>query len=308
MRINQEISMGEAGLIYYETILDKNIMNKIIISTILDLLLKKHIKFEQNSKKEIIIKIVNSNEKLRKSEEFILECLKKSDIEKDNELKLEEITRVDNTIFLKNKKKISELIIKEALEEQYIDKEKIEMKKKYLRDSISKIIITFFVIFLILNIFRYISFVVTPNTEKMILIVVLIAAIVIHTLSYKKLKKKDIYTEKTKEEKENMIELKKYLENYSLIKNRELIEIYLWEKYLAYSVILDINQNIIDILKINLDKDVDENDEIVKNIQFDFYENQYFYIDKNNQKRYITKQEKILLQKMIDKKNSKWFL
>ncbi len=308
MRINQEISMGEAGLIYYETILDKNIMNKIIISTILDLLLKKHIKFEQNSKKEIIIKIVNSNEKLRKSEEFILECLKKSDIEKDNELKLEEITRVDNTIFLKNKKKISELIIKEALEEQYIDKEKIEMKKKYLRDSISKIIITFFVIFLILNIFRYISFVVTPNTEKMILIVVLIAAIVIHTLSYKKLKKMDIYTEKAKEEKENMIELKKYLENYSLIKNRELIEIYLWEKYLAYSVILDINQNIIDILKINLDKDVDENDEIVKNIQFDFYENQYFYIDKNNQKRYITKQEKILLQKMIDKKNSKWFL
>ena len=68
--------------------------------------------------------------------------------------------------------------------------------------------------------------------------------------------------------------------------------------------VLDINQNIIDILKINLDKDV----EIVKNIQFDFYENQYFYIDENNQKRYITKQEKILLQKMIDKKNSKWFL
>lgn len=65
------------------------------------------------------------------------------------------------------------------------------------------------------------------------------------------------------------------------------MEIYLWEKYLAYATIFNINHNIIEILQINLE----ENTNNKKDIQFDFYENKYFYIDDKNQKIYIKERE-----------------
>lgn len=104
---------------------------------------------------------------------------------------------------------------------------------------------------------------------------------------YKKFKNTDIYTQKAKEEKERLNALKKYLEDYSLINKREILEIYLWEKYLAYATIFNINHNIIEILQVNLEEKISDK----KEIQFDFYENKYFYIDDKNQKIYIKEKE-----------------
>lgn len=102
-----------------------------------------------------------------------------------------------------------------------------------------------------------------------------------------------MYTKKAEEEKERLIGLKKYLEDYSLINKREILEIYLWEKYLAYATIFNINHNIIEILQVNLEEKVNAK----KEIQFDFYENKYFYIDDRKQKIYIDpKEEQIIFQ------------
>lgn len=84
-----------------------------------------------------------------------------------------------------------------------------------------------------------------------------------------------------------MNELKKYLENYSLINKREILEIYLWEQYLVYATIFNINRNINGILEVNLDGEVNDK----KDIQFDFYENKYFKIDSKNQKIYLSEKE-----------------
>ncbi len=104
---------------------------------------------------------------------------------------------------------------------------------------------------------------------------------------YKKFKNIDIYTSKAKEEKERLKGLKNYLQDYSLIDKRKILEIYLWEKYLAYATIFNINHNIIEILQVNLEEKVKDK----KEIQFDFYENKYFYIDDRNQKVYISEKE-----------------
>lgn len=104
---------------------------------------------------------------------------------------------------------------------------------------------------------------------------------------YKKFKNVDIYTQKSKEEKERLQGLKKYLQDYSLIHKREILEIYLWEKYLAYATIFNINHNIIEILQVNLEEKTKDK----KEIQFDFYENKYFYIDDRKQKIYIDQKE-----------------
>ena len=104
---------------------------------------------------------------------------------------------------------------------------------------------------------------------------------------HKKFKNIDIYTPKAKEEKERLKGLKKYLQDYSLIDKREILEIYLWEKYLAYATIFNINHNIIEILQVNLEEKTKDK----KEIQFDFYENKYFYIDDKNQKIYINPKE-----------------
>lgn len=144
--INLKMSMGEVALICYENILDKKIINRIIISTILELHLKKYIKLSKDIKGKIFIQIEDSNEELRKSEKLILQGLKESDIEKDNKLELEEITGTKNQIFSKNKRNIKDLILTEALEDGYIDGEKLELKQNYFnnyKSLISLIIVTF---------------------------------------------------------------------------------------------------------------------------------------------------------------------
>ena len=62
----------------------------------------------------------------------------------------------------------------------------------------------------------------------------------------------DVYTEKAIIIKEETDRLKEYLEEYSLIKDRKVLEIYLWEDYLSLSVLLGINENVINELNLNL--------------------------------------------------------
>lgn len=119
-----------------------------------------------------------------------------------------------------------------------------------------------------------------------ILILENILIIVSGIYSYKKFKDVNIYTSKAEEEKERLNSLKRYLKEYSLMDNKGILEIYLWEEYLAYATIFNINHNIIEILQVNLEENIGKKNK-PKNIRFDFYENKYFYIDDKNQKKYI---------------------
>jgi len=81
----------------------------------------------------------------------------------------------------------------------------------------------------------------------------------------------DIYTNKAKLNKQKLKGLKNFLKDNSLIENRKAIEIYIWEDYLIFSVLLGINHNIPDEIKINL-----SNIKEKRGKYYDYYENKYY--------------------------------
>ena len=54
-----------------------------------------------------------------------------------------------------------------------------------------------------------------------------------------------ILTKEGKEEQRKLLELKKYINDYSLIKNRDLESVIVWDKYLAYATAFGIPNQII---------------------------------------------------------------
>lgn len=114
-----------------------------------------------------------------------------------------------------------------------------------------------------------------------------IVILILYIYSFNKFKKVDIYTKKAKEEKEKLDGLANYLKDYSLINKKDFLDIYLWERYLAYATIFNINHNILENLKISLEEKSTKENEKAKEIKFDFYENKYFYIDENDKKIYV---------------------
>lgn len=80
------------------------------------------------------------------------------------------------------------------------------------------------------------------------IIITLIYAII----QYIKFRKIDIYTDKAILNKQKLKELSEFLKDNSLIQDRRALEIYIWEDYLTFSVLLGINNNIPDEIKINL--------------------------------------------------------
>ena len=106
--------------------------------------------------------------------------------------------------------------------------------------------------------------------------------LMIAIVEYIKFLKMDIYTDKAILYREKLKGLEEYLKEYSLIENRKAIEVYLWEDYLAFSVLLGVNNAISKEFDFNLS----DNDKRGK-IQYDYYENRYFYINDKDEKIYV---------------------
>ena len=63
----------------------------------------------------------------------------------------------------------------------------------------------------------------------------------------------DVYTDKAYEEMDRIDGLKNYLNEYSLIKEKTVMEVYLWERFLAYAIMLEVNVNIEKEIGINFE-------------------------------------------------------
>ena len=317
--IDENLSMGENALLYYDDILEKKVMNRIIISTILRLHKKGYTEINNGQQNELIIKIKDGTENLKISEKFIYEILKFSDIDDDGIVSLDELNATDNKIFAKNKKNIKQLIIQEAMSDDLISKEKFKEKRKYFFRTLE---ILMLIIWYIINIFldemgiaMILSFVaslyvvnfikINDELKKLkkklindqimqyrseeetiniikeificiiiyyvneavikqlykitlytmeILLIELIFALIFAVISYIKFAKTDVYADKAILDKQKLVGLEEYLTEYSLIQDRKAVEIYLWEDYLTFAVLLGINNNITSEIKLNLSK------------------------------------------------------
>lgn len=351
--IDKNLSMGEYALLHYDNIVEKNTLNKIIISNILRLHKKGYLELNNNKENKLEIKIKDSKESLRISETFIYECLRLIDSNNDLILTLDEFSAYENNVFSKYKKQIKELIIQEAMTDELINIEKFKKKRKYFFRTLETLVIVFssflvgfinefITIILIIataiiialgrtgnlikftnysknslkklktkllndEIMQYSSktenkkilteftlcisayymhlylareiFIYIGNLFVIELIIMLIFAIV----EYIKFNRANVYTDKAILYKQKLERFGNYLKDYSLIKERNAIEVYLWEDYLTFSVLLGINRNITKEIKINLSNDTEKKNEI----KYDYYENKYFYINDKNEKIYV---------------------
>lgn len=346
---NEKLSIGESALIYYNSILKKDVFNRIIISTILKLHKKGYVELNNTKNNELIIKIKNGTKDLRISEKFIYECLKCIDTDGDSILTLNEFKISENNVFATQKNNIKELIIQEAMKDELIDIKKFKKKRMYFfrtleilvliilpiglefmdpiklimliiaivifsilvgttylgniittsKDSLKKlkdklinddimqysskmerrnIIIEFVICLIVYLIFYYLAI----KTLSYIGIIPPLVLFIISIIEYTKFCRTDINTDKAELIKKQLKDLKEYLKEYSLIKDRKAIEVYLWEDYLIFSILLGVNNNVTREISLNL-----SNDNIKRGIQYDDYENKYFYINDKNEKVYL---------------------
>lgn len=319
--IDSNLSMGEYSLLHYEDISEESIMNRIIVSTILQLHLKGFVEINENKEKKLIIKIISGTIQLKPSECFIYECLKSLDIDSNSVLTLDELNITSTRVFARNKNRIREMIIQEALEDNLIDIKKYHQKHRYFFRSFRIIILLILTIVLsnayilgLLYVFLIIfSAWIIPTSKKSSINIInddilmykysidlksilgdlflcflnmflvhnlinmiyiyyteIIIALAISIITYIKFRKSDAFTDKALNAKQNLNGLEAFLREYSLIENKKSLDIYIWEDYLAFSVLLGINQNISNELKVNLSP-------VIKTRYYDYYENRYKY-------------------------------
>ncbi len=346
--IDENFSMGESALLYYDDILEKNVLNRIIISTILRLHKKGYVELNKTNENELVINIKNGTKKLRISETFIYECLKIMDSDGDGRLTLNELRVSENNIIATHKKNIKELIIQEAMADKLIDSKKFKQKRKYffraleflaillipiLWTFISPVIVILLMVAITILLFLNMKGInyskdllkalknklihdemmkYSSKDERKSIIIEFILCIVIYCVQlyvlgeifpyimwntivaesviffiiaiaeYIKFTKAHVYTGTAIQYRDKLKRLEEYLKEYSLIENRKAIEVYLWEDYLAFSVLLGINK----VIPKEFNLDLSDNDKRGK-LQYDYYENKYYYINDKDEKIYV---------------------
>lgn len=198
-----------------------------IIATLLNLQLKQVIKIENNT----IIKL-DKDANLEESEQYILNAVSDGKIKLVNTLELERKIEKDAC----NKGLIQ---IKESSK---------DIDKKTLKNNCAKLFAISVIIYILLSIIMT-----SINNEILNTIFVFLAIIfcnpifyiVLYIIKYYSSKPKIRRTTKGEEINIKLEGLKNYIQEYSNLKEKNTDDILLWEEYLIYSVIFNLNDNVI---------------------------------------------------------------
>ena len=82
------------------------------------------------------------------------------------------------------------------------------------------------------------------------IVTVFILSIYVITLLGRKLKKLNVFTQEGENEIEKWKGLKKYMEDFSLLKEKEIPDLILWEHFLVFATVFGISKKVIKQLKI----------------------------------------------------------
>lgn len=214
-------------------------LSKIFSATILDFALKGIFTFEPIDKKNLNI-IINENKKasinLSEDEQVIYDLIKKA--AKDNVITTKELSnyaKINYEKFNTSLNKISELAIKYQYDCKNIDKEKEKICKKWSEIGIIYIV----AIFLMLC-----------TTTFLVGMPVFIELIICCVLCFRNSKIVSILSEKGMEEEKQWKGLKNYMDEFSLLKEKEVPDLILWEKFLVYATTFGISKKVLKQLKV----------------------------------------------------------
>lgn len=236
---DKEASAGEAAFLYYfKKGKFNNNISKILSATMLQLSLKKYIAFYEDntkSKPQVRVNILNNTketENLTGDEQAVYELLKK--VSKENTFTMKEFEKYA-------KKNCESFMNKITSIEKKVKAQQIENKNysKEIEKEASKHI-GVAIVYLSFGVFSMFFLLIIPG------ILILLNSIP-HFVMYNKIHN---LTDKGLEEKAKWMGLKKYMEDFSLLNEKEVPDLKLWEKYLVFATAFGIADKVLKQLKI----------------------------------------------------------
>lgn len=253
---NENATPAQAAFLYYfkNSSMQTN-MSKIISATMLDLCMKKYIEFEvlEDKKNQIrvILKPNMSKEKLSEDEKIVYEIFKQVAKEDTNSFTMKEFEKYasNHSSSLLSKFNKIETVTKEIEESnQNYDKKLISTCNKWIGKGVVYIVFAMFSIItmIILSTAVFASFSIFIIFAILLGIPVFIAGIYSFVIGgrYNRLTQKGI------NEREQWMGLKRYMEDFSMIDDKAVPELVLWEKYLVFATAFGIADKVLKQLKV----------------------------------------------------------
>ena len=228
---------AEAAFIYYfkNTGIQYN-MSKVISATMLDLCMKKHIEFEIVPNKKNQIKVILKKdfpEGLARDERLIYELLQKVASKETNSFTMKD--------FEKYASRHSSSVLGTFSKIEKIAKDLQEENGNYSKESVAKS-----------NSWstKGVGYVFLAILSVISMWLLIIPAIVAAVYSFKIASRYNTLTQKGVNRKEELQGLKKYMEEFSMIDDKTVPELVLWEKYLVYATVFGIADKVLKQLKV----------------------------------------------------------
>lgn len=228
---------AEAAFIYYfkNTGIQYN-MSKVISATMLDLCMKKHIEFEIVPNKKNQIKVILKKdfpEGLARDERLIYELLQKVASKETNSFTMKD--------FEKYASRHSSSVLGIFSKIEKIAKDLQEENGNYSKESVAKS-----------NSWstKGVGYVFLAILSVISMWLLIIPAIVAAVYSFKIASRYNTLTQKGVNRKEELQGLKKYMEEFSMIDDKTVPELVLWEKYLVYATVFGIADKVLKQLKV----------------------------------------------------------
>lgn len=236
-------------------------VSKILSATILDLTLKGYLKAEQIDKKINIEVLEKDRTSLAEDEKQVLELIEKvrkskSTGQMENTVitvkDLEKYIEKHPSSFENVKNKLEKIAKDKAQEKGKFDKKVYKQSEKYVAKSIGYSFIPISVAFAMIGTIAYIVGYVDSMIKYILIsgiftIVISIINIIMCSILASRF---NGFTQKGVNEKEQWKAFKKYMEDFSLLDEKEVPQLVIWEKYLVYATAFGIAEKVIKQLKI----------------------------------------------------------
>ena len=249
---NENESPAEVAFLYYYRKNTSSIaMPRILSATMLDLSLKKYITFEVDNslpkKEQVTIKLIDdpNAQELRESEKLVLDLFRKipkdSSVPQFNMKEFEKYAKKHNSSFLNDINKIEKKAKQEQKEAGHYDEKMEEHNNNWKAGGI--IIITFLAM---VSLFLWMIFTISIFP----LVFAVIPGVIYSVICFAIAGKYTGLTQTGLDERVKWEALKKYMEEYSMIEDRDVPAITVWEKYLVYATLFGNAEEVLKQLKV----------------------------------------------------------
>lgn len=239
----EDATPAEAAFLHYNATIGSN-MPKVLSATMLDLCLKGYLQFEIIDDKNVKVTLVaeKTEEALKPYEQTVYELLKEVANKQTNSFTMKEFekyARIHGNSFMSKMDSVEIRVNNEEINIGNMSEEGKKKKSTYMASGIAYITITIAIAF-----FSFLFFL--PIMLFFMPILLLVNSILCFILSGRY----SIFSQAGLDEKEKWEALKRYMEDFSMIDEKSVPELVLWEKYLVYATAFGIADKVLKQLKI----------------------------------------------------------